>query len=697
MAGDLPKPYDPGPPQPDDAETVVTTADSVGRVVDAEARPITFADVVSRADERRPIVPASLRSKAGRHSLLTLAVAMATHGILWELSRSPVYLGKVAVYGPWGLLKLIGRQLQWATHPQLTQLMHAAATAADVDRGPLIADKVAQARKARFAGLGAGWLAVLLCSLAIWYRAPWWAPWLALSIALPALARFGRPPGCPILQSAFNTSKFVRLTAELTRAALVMTGAGIKDPAKVKFNKEIYREGPGHMAEVSLPDGVIAKDVIDRRDYLAAGFQLPIAQVWPEPVKGAHPGVLAIWVADRPVDRMKQPKSPLLTCGQLDYFGPLPWGDDVRMRPLSWRLSERNSMFAGMVGSGKTLAARNVGLAASLDPLVRFLISELKGSGDFDAMEPLCLPNMYASGADDRAKQQTMGMLRWLDGECDRRGPAIRKWAVKGLNSQNKLNRAIAETDPSLFPLVAIFDEIQELITDPDLGKEAKRLLTSIVKRARSLGIHMVLSTQRIDKESVPKGISSNVHNRLCLAVPSHVETDLVLGTGAYSRGARPTTFVPPADDDNPWAGWGYLAGRDQPVRANYIDNPTAEAIVARALGMRGEMPKVDLRTDPDRDVLADVIRVFAHTNRPGLQWQQLAELLAEDRPALYAGITAEGVSAMVRAEGVASEVVSVDGHNARGCRRRDVEAARREAIGGGTANGDAGVSGAAE
>jgi len=683
MTDTLPKAYEPGPPQPDDAETVVVTAEAKGRPVDPPVRSITFADVVSRADERRPIVPASLRSKAGRHSMLTLMVAMATHGLLWELSRSPKYLGKMAIYGPWGLLKLLGRQIRWATHPELSQLMHAAAGANDTDRGPLIADKVSAARKARFMGLAALWLAVTLGALAVWYLAPPWAPWLTIAVILPILARFGRPPGTPILESAFNAAKFVRLTAELTRKALIVCGAGIKDPASVKFNKEIYRDGPGYTAEVSLPDGVIATDVIDRRDYLAAGFQLPIAQVWPEPVTGAHPGVLAVWVADRPVDRMKQRPSPLLTCGPLDYFAPMPWGDDMRMRPLNWRLDERNSLFAGVPGTGKTLAARNVLLAASQDALVRYLLSELKGSGDLDPLEPLCDEGMYVSGADERAKLQTLEMLRWLDKECERRGPAIRKWAAKGLNKDNKLNRAIAEADPSLFPLLAMFDEIQELITDPKYGKESKALLTSIVKKGRFAGVHLILATQRIDKESIPRGISSNISNRFCLGVPSHVETDLVLGTGAYKRGARPTTFMPPADGDNPWAGWGYLAGREQPVRGAYIDNPTARTIVQRALVLRGERPSIDFEQEPDRDVLADVIRVFAHTNRRGLQWEQLAELLAAEMPGLYAGVTAEAVSALVRAEGVPSVDVKFEGAARKGCRLSEVEeAVRRKSIG---------------
>jgi len=405
--------------------------------------------------------------------------------------------------------------------------------------------------------------------------------------------------------------------------------------------------------------------------------------VWPEPVKGAHPGVLGIWVADRPVDRMRPPASPLLTAGPLDYWGPIPYGDDVRMRPVAWRLDERNSLFGGMPGSGKTLAARNVALGAALDPLVRFAISELKGSGDMDPLEPLCIDGMYASGADDQAKERTMNILYWLDRECERRPPAIRKWVAKGLNSVNKLNRAIAEADPTLFPLLAIFDEIQELFADAEHGKEAKALLTSIVKRGRSQGIHVILATQRIDKESVPKGISSNVSNRLALAVPSHVEVDLILGTGAYARGARPTTFVPPADGDNPWAGWGNLAGRDQPVHASYIDNAAAEAIVKRAQALRGDRPAFDVDEVPDRDVLADVIRVFATVGHANIHWQRLAELLAEQMPALYAGVTAEVVSAQLRAQGVTSEVVSVDGRNARGCRRVAVEAAQQRALGG--------------
>jgi len=680
-----PEPGDDVPPRPHDAETIDATPTSVGAPIDPPAKGTTFADILGRADERRPIVPASLRSRAGRRSLIILAAGFVTHGALFHATHSPLYAGRAVLYSPRGLWRVLARAVWWARaeHGNF-DLRERARAAGDAETWMRLNATRAKESRPRWFALLAATIAVTVAALLTYFMAPTWAKAAAVVVLLMLMARVGRPVDKPIIDRAFNAARYIRLTAELTRQALIASGAGIKEPGSVRFNREIYRDGPGYTAEVSLPTGIIATDVIDRRDYLAAGFQLPIAQVWPEPVKGAHPGVLAIWVGDRPVDRMRAPKSPLLTCGKLDFFGQLPWGHDVRMRPVPWRLGGRNSLFGGMPNTGKTVAARNVALAGAFDPLLRFAMSELKGSGDYDPLEPLCAEGLYISGSDEGSKVRTLEMLRWLDDECDRRGPLIRKRAASGLNTENSLNRAIAEADESLFPLLAVLDEIQELITDPEYGKEAKALLTSLVKKGRFAGIHLILGTQRIDKESVPRGISSNVSNRLCLGVTSHVETDLVLGTGAYKRGARPTQFVPPADGDNPWAGWGYLAGREQPVQPDYINVPTARAVVARAMRLRGGPGVVDLRREPDRDVLADVVKVFAHTGRPGLHWQKLAELLAEARPALYAGVTAETVSAMVRAEEVPSVDVKADGVALKGCRRSDVEAAlQRKAISG--------------
>ena len=92
--------------------------------------------------------------------------------------------------------------------------------------------------------LGVEVAAVAAGGLLLAYVAPWWAPWLVGVALVPALAWVGNTSEKAILEHAFNPSKYVRLTAELTRQALMAARVGIKDASAIKFNREIYRDGP---------------------------------------------------------------------------------------------------------------------------------------------------------------------------------------------------------------------------------------------------------------------------------------------------------------------------------------------------------------------------------------------------------------------------------------------------------------------
>ena len=85
-----------------------------------------------------------------------------------------------------------------------------------------------------------------------------------------------------------------------------------------------------------------------------------------------------------------------------------------------------------------------------------------------------------------------------------------------------------------------------------------------------------------------------------------------------------------------------------------------------------------DVDRAPVRDLLDDVLRVFATFGRPGLHWDTLAGLLGELAPEAYAEMTADVVSALVRDKGVPAEQVKVDGVNRSGCKRRAIEEAIR-------------------
>ncbi|WP_330438841.1 FtsK/SpoIIIE domain-containing protein [Micromonospora sp. NBC_00821] len=628
-----------------------------GPPVDPPPTSTTFADITSRYQgDRKPIVPASLRSKAGRHALMVEAVSFVTYSAAIHITRSPKYAAKTAWYAPFGLFRLTGKGIHWCLDLEGFGIRQNAANRNDVG------DYLALSRQ-RDRRVGArAWLAVpvvlLLAVVAglLVFVAPWWAQALAAAIVVPFLAHVGRPIDAPILDRVFNAERFIRLTAGLTRAAILACSVkGVKDAKDIKFVRDISREGPGHEALVLLPAGVLATDVIDERERLASGFRLPKTQVWPATVPGQHPGMLSIWVADKPVSSMKAPAWPLLESGEFDYFtGTFVYGHDERMRPITYSLAEKNSLFAGIPGSGKTLAARVVLLAAILDPLVVPVVFDFKGSGDIDCLEPLCPDGLYGSGADEVTKANGLNALEWLLSECDERAPLVRKYAAQGMNTANKVNRRMAEHDARLRPLVAFFDELQELLTDPTHGKRAKFLLTSIVKRGRALGIHIVFATQRIDKESVPRGISSNIALRTCLAVTSHTETDLVLGTGSYARGARPTEFEPGDSTGPKDSGWGYRAGAGptRPCRSSYVDNPAAEKVVARALEMRrGEQP-VEVPRIALRNLLADVRQVW-HEGEDALWSELIVPRLQALDPDAYADLTVEVFGAWMARAGV--------------------------------------------
>lgn len=128
-------------------------------------------------------------------------------------------------------------------------------------------------------------------------------------------------------------------------------------------------------------------------------------------------------------------------------------------------------------------------------------------------------------------------------------------------------------------------------------------------------------------------------------------------------------------------AGWGVLTGLEAntPAKSFYPSPDQAAAIVARATQLRGGGVVVGA-DDPDlaprMDVLGDVAQAIDTAGRPGLQWAPLAELLTAHKPELYAGMTAEALSATVRGEGVPSkDVKDAEGRPAKGCYRRDVVA----------------------
>lgn len=661
-------------PDPADAEVHLVEPDVLGGPVDPPAEPFTlYGTIINSRDHRRaPIIPAWLRNKQQRRAFADQFRAMVAYECGFHGVRAPKYTGKVLVFAPWGAAKLSGRQIRWWWHPELFSMLQQAANAGDTRAGLLVWRTLAAARLYRGLVLGAEAVGLAVASAVWWWLLPGWVEMLTGAAAALALARVGRPADRPLLDRTTTGPRFTRLTGEMVRAALVNAGIGVKEPGQLRFPEPgIHRDGPGWLARVDLPAGMVATKAIEARQNLSSALRLPVDQVWPS-TGPDHAGQLDLWVGYLPVSKMGRPTWSLAAPNaRTSTFEAAEFGYDERQRPVRTVLFERNFLIGGVPGSGKTYGGRAIVAAAMLDPTCELKIAEFKGVGDFLDIAPLC--STYMVGIDEATLAAGAELIEWGLAEAERRGRRILAAKQRGEAPDGKVTPELAARPGSgLHQLLIALDEAHELFLH---SKDAGEAMERLIKRGRALNIIVVLMTQLPDAKSVPPGITRSVNVRWCMAVMDHIANDQILGTGAYRRGETATAYRPGAD-----AGWGITMGipNAKAVRSHFPDDATWKAMVARATVLRGGRPVGGKREKlVVRDVVADALAVLNPGER-GVHWQILAERLATQFPEAYPGVTAEAVSALLRGRGVDSVDVRFAGSTRKGCRREHLQEALR-------------------
>jgi DNA segregation ATPase FtsK/SpoIIIE, S-DNA-T family len=645
----------------------------------AEAAGPAYTDLTDGRPARKPVIPAHWRTREAAREHVKLAAARHGHAAAYHGVRAPGYLFMTSWWALAGIGRTVAALLAWWHVPDLTRLERQAAADGLLSDHLRIHKAGRDVRTTRGFILAVG-AAGVVGAIGFLALAPPWV-WAAVAaVALPLLARAGRPAGKPIVTAATLPATVQAPDQDVITRALGSLGiAGIdrwlRDGRPLVFPSPVREDGPGWRAEVDLPFGVTAAMVIDRREQLASGLRRPLGAVWPEPVTSEHAGRLELWVGRQDVAKSRQAPWPLLRGGQADIFQPIPFGTDVRGRTAAVKLIYGNALLGSIPRAGKTAAVRVLACGAALDPLAEMWIHELKGSGDLDPLERVS--HRFVSGVDDPSIAYAAESLQLLRAEIMRRTERL-KALPRDLCPDKRVTRQIAaQKQLRLRPLVCIVDEAQNLLADPQHGKVAGADAEFCIKIGPAFGVILIIATQRPDAKSLPTGVSANVSIRFCLKVMGQVETDMILGTSAYKSGLRPTTLRPEID-----AGIGYLVGAGpapQVVRTFYLDMNAAERVAVRARALREATGTVtghatEQGEQGERDILTDVLAVFGSDSR--LQWGDLAARLASRFPGRWADAEGEAISADCRAKGVASVNVRSGGGQAKGCRREAVEAA---------------------
>jgi S-DNA-T family DNA segregation ATPase FtsK/SpoIIIE len=316
-----------------------------------------------------------------------------------------------------------------------------------------------------------------------------------------------------------------------------------KEGWRPSFHLSPVRDGLGYSAVFTVPLGVTAEHVADKNPVFARNLHRSKTEVWPTDAErsGIGPaGTVAVWVADSGALSKPAPEYPLTHEGTADVFEGVPGGVVARGDGKLIPIVGNNGVLGGLMGQGKSNAARVIMLGCALDPLCRIEVFTFANNGDFDAYEPRL--SLYRKGLDDATIGAAVTRLGELYEEVGRREARLAELGAK------KVTRALAEEHPDLRPIVLLLSECHELFGHELLGEAAGELAVKMTKRSRKTAIVLWDDTQSSRKAAIPPQLVELVSVNVCFAVKSWRSNDGFLGDGSFAAGIRATELRPGRD-----------------------------------------------------------------------------------------------------------------------------------------------------
>ncbi|WP_290747065.1 DNA translocase FtsK [Fibrobacter sp. UBA4309] len=209
-------------------------------------------------------------------------------------------------------------------------------------------------------------------------------------------------------------------------------------------------------------------------------------------------------------------------------------GKDISGEPFAMDLAKApHLMIAGQTGSGKSVCINalmaSMLLSKTPDELRMILV-------DPKAVELKMYENIPHLLAPVITKPEVaIQALQWLCYEMDRRTEVLAKAKVRNINGFNEkfdageLPEDVPEEDRGrrMAFIVVIIDEMADLMMVA--GKEIEKNVSRLAAKARAVGIHLVLATQRPSVKVITGNIKANLPTRISFKVASQVDARTVM------------------------------------------------------------------------------------------------------------------------------------------------------------------------
>jgi DNA segregation ATPase FtsK/SpoIIIE, S-DNA-T family len=203
-----------------------------------------------------------------------------------------------------------------------------------------------------------------------------------------------------------------------------------------------------------------------------------------------------------------------------DWTLPVGLGKDISGRAVFFDLADMpHLLVAGTTGSGKSvmLNALLTSLLLSTDPReVKMVLVDPKR---VELTHFARIPHLITPVVTDVKK--AANALSWAVAEMERRYEVLERMGARSLDGYN------ARSEKPMPYIVIVIDELADLMMQA--AAKVEDAVIRIAQKARAVGIHLVVATQRPSVDVITGMIKANIPSRVAFAVSSQVDSRVIL------------------------------------------------------------------------------------------------------------------------------------------------------------------------
>jgi S-DNA-T family DNA segregation ATPase FtsK/SpoIIIE len=424
------------------------------------------------------------------------------------------------------------------------------------------------------------------------------------------------------------------------------------------------------MYELALAPGIKVSQITALSNDIARALAATSVRIV-APVPGKHTVGIEVPNAQKEKVRLKE-LMQLAPDASTKMAIPLFLGKDASGEPLVADLASMpHCLIAGTTGSGKSVCINTILMSIMYKQrpdMVKLILVDPKvvEMAPFKDLPHLMCPVINETG-------RATSVLEWACEKMDERYEILAEAGVRNIAGYNKLSReelierfnpATPEEEarvPKYLPyIVIIIDELADLMMTS--GKEVEAFIVRLAQKARAVGIHLILATQRPQATVVTGLIKSNMPSKIAFRVSSRMDSRIVLDQNGAELllGQGDMLFLPP--------------GASKPIRCQgtFIDDreiresmrllkELAEAQyepelvqIRSKLGGDGEMEKDDL--------FDDAVRIVLETKRGSVSLLQRRLTIGYSRASrLIEGMAAAGIVGEYKGSQAREATISIE------------------------------------